>query len=411
VRWWTRHFDLGQPIRGTVFEPQRQMARRAKFNGDSIINNLFAPAQAGYELKAEMAMRNTFADQSTRVAMNLLAVVLVGFLAFEGREILVPLVFAAIFSFALMPAVEFMENKWRFPRGLASSIAVIVLVCVWSVVLYYVVVQLNGFTSQWPDLKERLIGFASDSQDWLSTNLHLSAEKQKDLVKNLFSGDSPGKSILSRGLLMIPRVLIFLVLLVFFIFFILFYQKRIALFLLGMFSRSTDGALNDIALKIRAMIKRYIGGLLMEMTLVCGLSAIPFAIIGVPYAFLLGLMICIFNLVPYAGLYSATAISMLITLAITGDETKTLLIIAVMVPVHLIDSNIITPFLVGSSVRVNAFITFLAVVIAALLWGIPGMILSIPMTAVAKIVFDHVDSLKHWGVLFGAEKKDLGRKK
>ena len=89
---------------------------------------------------------------------------------------------------------------------------------------------------------------------------------------------------------------------------------------------------------------------------------------------------------------------------------------AVIVPIHLIDSNIILPFLVGSRVRVNAFITFFAIVAGGLIWGIAGMFLSIPLTAVVKIIFDHVEALGHWGFLFGDDEKPArkifqGRKK
>jgi putative permease len=161
------------------------------------------------------------------------------------------------------------------------------------------------------------------------------------------------------------------------------------------------------------MIKGYIRGILLEMAIVTATCTIAFSLLGIPYAFLLGLMTGVFNIIPYIGIFSSMAISMLVTLAASGIGTKALLVVAVIVPMHLIDSNIILPFLVGSRVRVNAFMSFLAIVVGGLLWGIPGMFLAVPLTGVAKIIFDRVESLNHWAVLFGDEKivrRKFGRK-
>ena len=189
----------------------------------------------------------------------------------------------------------------------------------------------------------------------------------------------------------------------------LMYRSRITTFLLFVFSKENNLILKDILKNIQHMIKGYITGILLEMAIVTTLCAIAFTLLGIPYAFLLALMTGMFNIIPYIGIFSSMAISMFITLIVNATASKVLLVVAVIVPVHLIDSNIILPFLVGSRVKVNAFITFLAIVTAGLLWGIAGMFLSIPLTAVAKIVFDRVGSLNHWGFLFGDDEKPARR--
>ena len=68
---------------------------------------------------------------------------------------------------------------------------------------------------------------------------------------------------------------------------------------------------------------------------------------------------------------------------------------------HLIDSNILLPLIVGSKVRINAFITLLGVVVGEMIWGIPGMFLSIPVIAIAKIIFDRIESLQALGSFIG----------
>ena len=64
---------------------------------------------------------------------------------------------------------------------------------------------------------------------------------------------------------------------------------------------------------------------------------------------------------------------------------------------------IVLPVIVGSKVRINAFITLLGVIIGEAVWGIPGTFLAIPIIAIAKIIFDRIEPLKPWGYLFGDE--------
>jgi predicted PurR-regulated permease PerM len=69
--------------------------------------------------------------------------------------------------------------------------------------------------------------------------------------------------------------------------------------------------------------------------------------------------------------------------------------------VQLIDNNYIVPYIVASKVKINALFSIIVVFIGNALWGIPGMFLSIPLIAIVKLIFDHIDSLKPWGFLLG----------
>jgi hypothetical protein len=58
---------------------------------------------------------------------------------------------------------------------------------------------------------------------------------------------------------------------------------------------------------------------------------------------------------------------------------------------------------------VNAFVCILALVVFAMLWGIPGMILALPVTATIKIIFDQIPSMKPYGFLMGEPDNDYLR--
>jgi predicted PurR-regulated permease PerM len=83
---------------------------------------------------------------------------------------------------------------------------------------------------------------------------------------------------------------------------------------------------------------------------------------------------------------------------------KVLLAIAA---VQFLDNNILMPRIVGSKVKINPLVTVIGVVIGGALAGVSGMFLSLPIIAIFKVIFDHTDEFRHWGILLGDERPGL----
>jgi predicted PurR-regulated permease PerM len=86
---------------------------------------------------------------------------------------------------------------------------------------------------------------------------------------------------------------------------------------------------------------------------------------------------------------------------VTKSPVYVFYVVALYTVIQFIDNNIIVPRIVGSKVKLNALVSLFVVIAGAALWGIPGMFISIPITAIAKVIFDRIDSLKPWGFLLG----------
>jgi predicted PurR-regulated permease PerM len=69
--------------------------------------------------------------------------------------------------------------------------------------------------------------------------------------------------------------------------------------------------------------------------------------------------------------------------------------------IQLLENNLITPYVVGSQVKINPLAALIAVFTGASIWGVSGMILFIPMVGVLKVVFDEFESLKPFGLFLG----------
>src|SRR5207249_1833256 len=105
------------------------------------------------------------------------------------------------------------------------------------------------------------------------------------------------------------------------------------------------------------------------------------SIMGIKYALLMAILTAVLNIIPYLGIYTSMALCMLITLA-NGTAVQALEIGISFIVIHFLDANILLPRIVGGRVKMNPFITIIAVLTGRLVWGIPGMFLFIPLTAI-----------------------------
>ena len=117
-------------------------------------------------------------------------------------------------------------------------------------------------------------------------------------------------------------------------------------------------------------------------------------------------MLCgLLEIVPFIGNLTGTALTLIMALSQGGGANMAIGILITYGCVQFIQTYILEPLVVGAQVKMNPLFTIIAIVIGELIWGIPGMILAIPLLGIAKIIFDNVDSLKPYGFLIAEEKK------
>ena len=359
----------------------------------------------------DLRMKSISLPFYTKLALVLFSVICLGYLAILGQSILAPLLSSFLLALLLLPLANFLENKWKFKRGLASIISVLIIISVIAGIMYFLANQLSDLGEDWPLLKQQALTSFTDLQHWVSTTFKVNAHKQIDYLKNsATSAVATSATLLGATLITLSSTLLFLAFLLLFTFFILNYRRILFSFLTAVFKEEHAQRVSDIVGQIQYIIKRYILGLFLQMLIVTALMMIVLSLLGVKYAILLGLITGIFNLVPYVGIFSALLISILITFA-TAGAAKALLVIIAFVAVHALDGNILMPLVVGSKVKINALFAFIGIVVGEMLWGISGMFLCIPYLAMLKIIFDRVDELKPWGILLGEQANPKKKRK
>lgn len=343
----------------------------------------------------------------SKLAMVLVSLIALGYISILAKEILCPLLFALLFAILLLPLAHFLELRLKFARSAASGTSVILLLFFLALVLYLVGSQITRLSHDWPMFKQQLSISLDNIRQWISVKFHVDIDKQMVYFDSATSRIlSEGTSLLGATVLSLSSILLFLVFVLIDTFFLLFYRRLIMKFLISVFMEENSLMIYEIVAQVQLIIRKYILGLLLEMGIVAGACCLAFWLLGIKYAILLGLITGLFNIIPYIGIFTALLLSTLITFATAATSSKILLVMITVIVMHLIDSNILLPLIVGSKVRINALITLIGVIVGEMMWGIPGMFLAIPVIAIAKIVFDRIDSLKPWGLLLGDEKDE-----
>jgi predicted PurR-regulated permease PerM len=136
-------------------------------------------------------------------------------------------------------------------------------------------------------------------------------------------------------------------------------------------------------------------------------------IIGIDNPFLFGFLAAILALIPYAGTFLGASIPILYAF-ISYDSIWMPITIAIFFWfVQFIESNFLTPKIVGGNMKINALTSILSIIIGASVWGIAGMILFLPFAAMLKVICEEHEELKPIAILIGEHRiieKDVNDK-
>ncbi len=339
-----------------------------------------------------------------RVALILHGLALSLLFMYLGRTILIPLFFAFLVAILLRPLVSWLEKK-HFPRGLASFLSLMLFIVVIGGLIYFFSSQVVRFSKDIPNLQQKFSNKLQDIQAWISRKYHVDDEAQINYInKSANSMVNTAVNSLATTFVGIAESIILIIFFFIFTFFILYHRRLLMKFLLALFSRIQGDRVYTVVLKVRSVINSYVLGLLTEMAVLIVLIFTTLKIMGIKYALLLSVLAGVLNIIPYLGVYTAMAIGMFITITY-GTGAQALGVGIVFLIAHFIDANVILPRIVGGRVNMNPFITIIAVLTGNLVWGIPGMFLFIPLTAIIRIVSEEVDELKPWAIILGEDRR------
>ena len=348
-------------------------------------------------------------DQKTKVpfvirlACVLISLIAIVFISIIGKSVLVPLVIGFLVSMLLLPLSNFQEKKLKFPRIVTSLVSPILFFLAVLAVMYFIGTQMAQFTKDLPEFQQQIEKLFHEAQVFVYDKFGVSEQEQINYIeKNAEEVLKRGSGVLGTAVTSLTSMLASAMFIFLGIFFFLLYRSHLVKFLIWCFPPKDQTKVKEVIVEIQSIIKQYIFGLLIQVVPVSGLMFIAYSIIGIKYALLFAVLCGVLNLIPYVGVFVATILAAIVTLA-TGEPIQALWVIVAVLVVNSIDGNIITPKIIGSKVALNSFVVLFGIVIAESIWGIAGMFLAIPVLAIFKIIFDNVEGLRPYGFVLGED--------
>jgi AI-2 transport protein TqsA len=326
--------------------------------------------------------------------MGFIAVVVAGFLLRLAKPVFFPFFLALFFYFVLSPILEFL---WRIkiPRALA-----LVLVLVLTFLLLYLLGLLfyssgAAFAEELPKYTQKLTELLSEIRTEL--NLPPSAMDPLAWIKGL-DINKVGSFFLTSVGTAVSFVSTMLLVLIFLIF-MLAGRGKLNDKIKQSFQAGQATQLNHIVDKIDSQIEKY----LAIKTAMCALTGILTFIVllafGVDFAILFAFITFLLNYIPSIGSFIAKIFPFVIAFLQYNNLLRAVWMLAILLVLDAVIGMALEPRLMGKGLGLSPLAILFALFFWGWLWGIPGMILAVPMMVILKIIASNVPSLRFLGAL------------
>jgi predicted PurR-regulated permease PerM len=322
-----------------------------------------------------------------------------------GQDIILPLIYATILAILISPAVNFLVNK-KVNRAISIALVLSVAFVVTGGAIALLASQISHLGNAWPKLIIKFHDITSNTINWVSDSFNIDTQNVKGWIKDIETQLMNNRSAaIGVTLTSVGGILSGAVLTPVYIIMILFYQPHLIAFVHRLFGADNDEKVSDILSHTKTIVQSYILGLFAEFVIIAILNSVGLLALRIDYAILLGVIGAVLNVVPIIGGIICIALFVMVAL-ITKSPIYILYVVGLYTIIQFIDDHYIFPKIVGSRVKLNLLVSVIAVILGDALWGIPGMFLAIPLTAIVKLICDRIEPLKTWGFLLGTAEQN-----
>lgn len=341
-----------------------------------------------------------------------ISIIIFIFLVISGlyfaRQFLIPIAISALLAMLLVPLSRWFENK-GLHRNLASLFCILFLLLILGSVIYLVSWQASGISENLYQISNRIEKIIEDIRQFVAENIKISTETQTQWMNGNQSPRS-GDAISLVGSLLssVMSIIVKSILVIVYVFLLLSSRSHLKKFILMLVPASEVEETEKIISDAGKVSQKYLSGLGVMIAILWLMYGIGFSIVGVENAIFFAVLCGLLEIVPFIGNLTGTSLTVLMVIAQGGSNGMVVGVFVTYMFIQFIQTYILEPLVVGSEVNINPLFTILVLVLMEIIWGIPGMIMAIPMLGIVKILCDHVTGLKPIGYLIGKEKSENG---
>jgi predicted PurR-regulated permease PerM len=339
----------------------------------------------------------------------LLFFVLLSVVLYFGRELLVPIVFSAFFAMLLAPVCRALEGKGvsRIP---ATIICVFILLVVLLGIFAIVVGELTSFIDDLPTIQKKMLSIIDSMEVYFEHSFNMSRSRQSKIIEQQISnlGKSTG-NYFGAIINSVTAMLGGLVLVVVYTFLLLFHKEKYEGFFFKIYADHDPDRVTKILEEVTAIGQKYLTGRAISVMALWIIYAIALLLFGLKNSILLAAIAALLSIIPYIGSILGSIFPFLVAL-VMKDMSTALWVTVVLLFLHALSTYFIEPVVIGRKVKLSALSMLVSIFAGGFIWGVAGMVLFIPILAMAKIIFEHIPRLHPYAFLIADPDEGNGSK-
>jgi putative heme transporter len=380
-------------------------------------------------------------DQLKRFNHIVLAVVLVFGVMYFARQFLVPLVLSVLVATLMVPFCRWLERR-GITRGWAATISATSVFLVLGSLVLFIAWQVSSFAEDLPELKDQLGKHVSSAQGYLRSTFGIVVEDLPASASDTTSVEQQGRvgaagearsatlpgageeahaeeaedenaipmATAVEHLFTFAKVgfgTLFTIMIIFaYIVLFLYYRTRLRDAVVMIFPEHRKERTKHALREAGSVGQSYLGGMFIVTTILGVLNSLALLLIGIDHPFLFGFLAGYLNFIPFVGTMVGSLLPITMALLTEDSVVPAVLVAGAFTFNQVLEETLLTPRIVGNKVNVNPLFIIFAIVIGNMVWGIAGVVLFIPLMAIAKIIFDHVEELRPLAHFLGQQEDE-----
>ena len=324
-------------------------------------------------------------NQLITISLIILALVAVAFSLYFTRTIMIPFILALFVRILIDPIIDFQTKNLRVHRFVAIIVSIFIIIGLFMIIIPIIIDSLAFFLKSADDYNYKVLLLI----ETVITKLQeFQIEINRELIRESFLS-LPfldwASSALSNGANFIAKFFLVIIMTLF--------------LLVG----STGKKKSETWENINFQVKKYIFAKFLT-SLATGVSVgTIYWFLGLDLALIFGTLTFILNFIPTFG--SIVAVLLPLPVAFLQFDTSLMIILIIVLPsiVHIVIGNIIEPKMFGQAFDLHPVTIIVALISWGMLWGITGMLLAAPLTAIMRISFNNFDTTRPFALLLSGK--------
>ena len=343
------------------------------------------------------------------ILLAIIVVFILGVTLLSLQSVLLPFIVAVLFSIIFDPMVRFLRKK-KVP----TAVSLITVVLTFAIVIFLISLLIYSSAASvaeaLPKYEAKFQSMAKSVENFvtttaLSSGINIEDVKLTDVIP--FATISNAATGIANSFI---NFLTNAALVLLFMMFMLAGCGGLKEKILKAFSEENAEKISTVISNINTRVRKYLTTKFLVSLITGSLFSFILWLFGVDFPLFWGFLAFLLNFIPNIGSFIATLFPVLFSLLQFDNIITSVILLVVLIVVQNIMGNVIEPKMMSESLNLSALLILVALIFWGWLWGIVGMLLSVPLTATIKIIFENIPPLKPISILMGGPVGNSKRK-